>query len=475
MASGSSASCWSLFCMKGCLETSDRIIKGKVIEMEYLGRIPPHNIDAEQSVLGAMLLDKEAIINAAEIIGSEDFYKEAHKEIFGAMLELYNRDEPVDLVTLSEELNQRQTLEAIGGITYLTSLSSAVPTTTNVKYYAKIVEEKAILRRLIKTSSEILEKGYQAEEEVNNILDLAEKSIFDISQKRSQEGFSPIKEVLLESFNKIEELYQSKGGITGLTTGFVDIDRKTSGLQKSDLILVAARPSMGKTAFSLNVAQNAAIKGDASVAIFSLEMSKEQLVQRMLSAESHIEIQKIRTGTLNEDEWPRLAKAMGPLAQAKVFIDDTPGISVMEMKAKCRRLKMEHGLDMVLIDYLQLMSGDGRTESRQQEISNISRALKGLAREMDCPVVALSQLSRAPEMRADHRPILSDLRESGAIEQDADIVMFLYRDEYYHPDSEKRNIGEVIIAKQRNGSTGTVELAWLGQFTKFANLDKFRE
>ncbi|WZL73109.1 replicative DNA helicase [Clostridiaceae bacterium 35-E11] len=443
--------------------------------MEYLGRIPPHNIDAEQSVLGAMLLDKEAIINAAEIIGGEDFYKEAHKEIFGAMLELYNRDEPVDLVTLSEELNQRQTLEAIGGITYLTSLSSAVPTTTNVKYYAKIVEEKAILRRLIKTSSEILEKGYQAEEEVNNILDLAEKSIFDISQKRSQEGFSPIKEVLLESFNKIEELYQNKGGITGLTTGFVDIDRKTSGLQKSDLILVAARPSMGKTAFSINVAQNAAIKADASVAIFSLEMSKEQLVQRMLSSESHIEIQKIRTGTLNEDEWPRLAKAMGPLAQAKVFIDDTPGISLMEMKAKCRRLKMEQGLDMVLIDYLQLMSGDGRTESRQQEISNISRGLKGLAREMDCPVVALSQLSRAPEMRADHRPILSDLRESGAIEQDADIVMFLYRDEYYHPDSEKRNIGEVIIAKQRNGSTGTVELAWLGQFTKFANLDKFRE
>ncbi|MCT4618075.1 MAG: replicative DNA helicase [Marinisporobacter sp.] len=443
--------------------------------MEHFGRVPPHNIDAEQSVLGAMILDKEAIVMSTELIRGEDFYKEAHKEIYDAIIALYSRDEPVDLVTLSEELGQRQTLEAIGGITYLTSLSSAVPTTTNVKYYAKIVEEKSILRRLIKASSEILEKGYQAEEEVNNILDLAEKNIFDISQKKSQEGFTGIREVLLEAFDQIDSLYKNKGGITGLTTGFVDIDRKTSGLQRSDLILIAARPSMGKTAFSINVAQNAAIKTDASVAIFSLEMSKEQLVQRMLSSESHIEIQKIRTGGLTEDEWPKLAKAMGPLAQAKIFIDDTPGITVMEMKAKCRRLKMEQGLDLVLIDYLQLMSGDGRSESRQQEISNISRSLKGLAREMDCPVIALSQLSRAPELRADHRPILSDLRESGAIEQDADIVMFLYRDEYYHDDSEKKNIGEVIIAKQRNGSTGTVELAWLGPFTKFANLDKYRE
>ncbi|MCT4605820.1 MAG: replicative DNA helicase [Marinisporobacter sp.] len=443
--------------------------------MEHFGRVPPHNIDAEQSVLGAMILDKEAIVMSTELIRGEDFYKEAHKEIYDAIIALYSRDEPVDLVTLSEELGQRQTLEAIGGITYLTSLSSAVPTTTNVKYYAKIVEEKSILRRLIKASSEILEKGYQAEEEVNNILDLAEKNIFDISQKKSQEGFAVIREVLLETFDQIDALYKNKGGITGLTTGFADIDRKTSGLQRSDLILIAARPSMGKTAFSINVAQNAAIKTDASVAIFSLEMSKEQLVQRMLSSESHIEIQKIRTGGLTEDEWPKLARAMGPLAQAKIFIDDTPGITVMEMKAKCRRLKMEKGLDLVLIDYLQLMSGDGRSESRQQEISNISRSLKGLAREMDCPVIALSQLSRAPELRADHRPILSDLRESGAIEQDADIVMFLYRDEYYHDDSEKKNIGEVIIAKQRNGSTGTVELAWLGPFTKFANLDKYRE
>lgn len=439
--------------------------------MEYLGRIPPHNIDAEQSVLGAMLLDKEAIIEVTEIIGASDFYKEAHTEIYEAILNLYNRDEPVDLVTLSEELTQRKTLEAIGGIVYLTNLSSAVPTTTNVKYYARIVEEKSILRKLIKASSDILDKGYQAEEDINNILDQAEKDIFDISQKRSQEGFSPIKEVLMESFQRIEDLYQNKGGLTGITTGFIDIDRKTSGLQKSDLILIAARPSMGKTAFALNVAQNSAIKSKASVAIFSLEMSKEQLVQRLLSSESHIEIQKIRTGTLAEDEWPKLTKAMGPLAESNIYIDDTPGITVMEMKSKCRRLKMEKGLDLIMVDYLQLMSGDGRSESRQQEISTISRALKGLAREMDCPVVALSQLSRAPELRADHRPILSDLRESGAIEQDADIVMFLYRDEYYHEDSEKKNMGEVIIAKQRNGATGTVELAWLGQFTKFANLD----
>ena len=443
--------------------------------MEYLGRIPPHNIDAEQSVLGAMILDREAIVTAMEIIRGEDFYKEAHREVFEAMMALYNREEPVDLVTLSEELTQRQTLDAIGGITYLASLSSAVPTTTNVKYYSKIVEEKSILRRLIKASSEILEKGYQAEEEINLILDQAEKNIFDIVQKRSQEGFTPIKDVLLESIQKMEELFQNKGSITGITTGFADLDRRTSGLQRSDLVLIAARPSMGKTAFALNVAQNAALKGGASVAIFSLEMSKEQLVQRMLSAESHIEIQKIRTGSLSEDEWTRLARAMGPLAQAKIYIDDTPSITIMEMKAKCRRLKMEQGLDMIMIDYLQLMSGDGKSESRQQEISAISRALKGLAREMDCPVVALSQLSRAPEMRADHRPILSDLRESGAIEQDADIAMFLYRDEYYHPDSEKKNIGEVIIAKQRNGATGTIELAWLGQFTKFINLEKYRE
>jgi replicative DNA helicase len=443
--------------------------------MDQFVRIPPNNVEAEQSVLGSMILDKEAIVNAMEIIRSEDFYKEAHKEIFERILELYNRDEPVDLVTLSEELKQRQTLEAIGGISYLASLSAAVPTTTNVKYYAKIVEEKSILRKLIRASSDILDKSYEGEEDIHSLLDLAEKRIFDISQKRAGQGFIHIKEALLEGFDKIEELYQNKGGIIGIPTGFMDIDRKTSGLQKSDLILIAARPSMGKTAFALNIVQNAGIRSDAVIAVFSLEMSREQLIQRMLSAESHIEIQKIRTGTLDEDEWPRLANAMGQLAQAKIFIDDTPGISVMEMKAKCRKLKIEHGLDLIVIDYLQLMSADEKSESRQQEISAISRNLKGLAREMDCPLIALSQLSRAPEIRGDHRPILSDLRDSGAIEQDADIVLFLYRDEYYYPDSEKKNKGEVIIAKQRNGPTGIVELAWLGQFTKFANLEKYIE
>lgn len=445
------------------------------VELEAVGKVPPHSLEAEQSVLGAMILDKEAIITAMEMISADDFYREAHKEIFEAITELYRKDEPVDLITLSEELKRRGTLEAIGGVTYLAGLSEGISTTANVKYYCEIVEEKAILRRLIKASNTIMAKGYEADEEVNTILDLAEKSIFDIAQRKNHGAFTPIKEVLLESFNKIEELHKNKGGLTGIPTGFIDLDNKTSGLQRSDLVLIAARPSMGKTAFALNVALNSALRGKYSVAIFSLEMSKEQLVQRMLSAESHVEIQKIRNGELNEDEWPRLVSAMGPLSEAKIFIDDTPGISVSEMKAKCRRLKMEHGLDMILIDYLQLMRGDGKSENRQQEISAISRSLKGLAREMDCPVVALSQLSRAPELRADHRPILSDLRESGAIEQDADVVMLLYRDEYYHPDTEKKNIGEVIVAKQRNGPTGTVELVWLGQFTKFLNLEKYRE
>jgi len=442
--------------------------------MDYLGRIPPHNVEAEQSVLGAMMLDKDAIVTVTELIKGDDFYKEAHKEIFEAIMDLYNRDEPVDLVTLSDELRNRGTLEALGGVSYLSDLTTSGILTSNAKYYAKIVEEKALLRKLINASSEIIEKGYHAEEP-EDLLELAEKKIFDISQRKNKEGFALIKDILLETFDKIEALHNNKGSITGLSTGFADVDRKTSGLQKSDLILIAGRPSMGKTAFAINVCQNAAVRHGASVAIFSLEMSKEQLVQRMLSAESHIEIQKIRTGNLEEDEWLKLAQSMAPLGQANIYIDDTPGINVLEMRAKCRRLKMEKGLDLIMIDYLQLMSGHGRTESRQQEISAISRSLKILAREIDCPVIALSQLSRAPELRADHRPILSDLRESGAIEQDADIVMFLYRDEYYHPDTEKKNMGELIIAKQRNGPTGTVELAWLGAFTKFANLDKYRD
>ena len=445
------------------------------IEEQYLGKVPPHSLEAEQSVLGAMLLDKDAIIKATELITSEDFYKEAHKEIFESMIDLYTKDEPVDLITLSEELKKRGTLEAIGGVIYLANLSEGVSTTANIRYYCEIVEEKSILRRLIKASDEIMAKGYEGDEELSNIIELAEKKIFDITQRKNQDGFAHIKNVLLDSFNRIEKMAENKGGITGLTTGFVDLDGKTSGLQPSDLVLIAARPAMGKTAFTLNLAVNAAMKGGASIALFSLEMSKEQLVQRMLSSESHVELQKIINGTLTEDEWPKLIRAMGPLSQAKIYIDDTPGISLMEMKAKCRKLKVENGLDLVMVDYLQLMTGDSRAESRQQEISSISRGLKGLAKELNCPVVALSQLSRAPELRADHRPILSDLRESGAIEQDADIVMFLYRDEYYHEDSEKKNIGEVIIAKHRNGPTGAVELVFMGQFTKFLNLEKYRE
>lgn len=439
--------------------------------MDYLGRIPPHNIEAEQSVLGAMLLDREAVVSVTERLRDEHFYKENHKEIYRAMLSLYGRSEPVDLVTVSDELGKSGVLEAAGGVAYLSDLSNAVPITANARYYADIVEEKAILRHLIGAGKVIVDKGYEAED-VKRLLDEAERRIFEISQKKNTTAFAVVRDLLQETIDYMEILAKSENGYTGLPTGFSDIDRMTSGLQKSDLILIAARPSMGKTALGINMSQNIAVKADKSVALFSLEMSKEQLVQRMLSSEAHVEITKIRTGQLSEDEWVRVAGATVPLGKAKIHIDDTPGITVMEMKAKARRLKMETGLDLILVDYLQLMSADSRSESRQQEISAISRGLKGLARELECPVIALSQLSRAPEQRSDHRPILSDLRDSGAIEQDADVVMFLYRDEYYHDDSEKKNIGEVIIAKQRNGPTGTVELAWLGKYTKFGNLQK---
>ncbi len=440
------------------------------MENGLIGRIPPHSIEAEQSVLGAMILDKEAINTAIEIIRPDDFYKEANKEIFEAILVLFNKNEPVDLITLSEELKRRGTLENTGGVTYLANLSSGVATTANVKYYCKIVEEKSILRRLIRSCDDVIAKSYENSDEVNAIIEKAEKSIFDITQGRHREGFAPLKEVLLSSFSQIEERAANQGSLTGLTTGFIDLDNKLSGLQKSDLILLAARPSMGKTAISVNIVTNAALKANANVAIFSLEMSKEQLVQRMISSTAHVDLQKIISGRLSEEEWIQVINAMGPLSQANIFIDDTAGISLMEMKAKCRRLKIEKGLDLVMIDYLQLMQLEGHQESRQQEISAISRGLKALAKEMECPVIALSQLSRAPELRSDHRPILSDLRESGAIEQDADVVLFLYRDEYYHEDSEKKNIGEVIIAKHRNGPTGSIELVFKKEFTKFVNM-----
>lgn len=440
-----------------------------------INKVPPNSVEAEQSVLGSMLLDREAIIIALEILHCTDFYKEAHKEIFEAMYDLFDRNEPVDLVTLTEELKKRGILDAIGGIPYLTSLATGVPIASNVRHYAEIVEEKSILRKLIKASQEIVHLGYSSDVEVPEIIERAQKSIYDISQDRLDRGFVAIKDVLSDTFDRIEQLYENKTKITGMTTGFIDLDKKLSGFHKTDLILVAGRPSMGKSALALNLAQNAAVKAEASVAVFSLEMSREQLMLRMVAAESMVSLGKIRIGNLNEDEWTKIANAMVPLSQSKIFFDDTPGISVMEIRSKCRRLKMERGLDLVLIDYLQLMEGERGSENRQQEIASISRNLKVMAKELDCPVIALSQLSRAPELRANHRPILSDLRESGAMEQDADLVMFLYRDEYYHPDTDKKNIAEVIIAKHRHGEIGTVDLIWLGQFQKFLDYEKYRD
>ncbi|MBC6696278.1 replicative DNA helicase [Terrisporobacter mayombei] len=441
--------------------------------MEDVSRIPPHSVESEQSILGSIILDKDAIITVAETINPGDFYKEAHKIIYESMLRLNSNNEPIDLITLIEELRKEGHLDNVGGISYLTSLSTIVPTTSNVKYYANIVKEKSVMRQLIKASNEIINLGYGGSTDVQEILDKAEKNIFDISQEKSGDEIKPINLVLQDAYDMIESLYTNKSEVTGITTGFADLNKKINGLQRTDLILVAARPAMGKTAFSLNLVQNAALKGDASVAVFSLEMSKEQLVQRMLSAQSNVELSKIKTGTLGESDWPRIIDAMAVLSESNIFIDDTPGIKISEIRSKCRRLKIEKGLDLILIDYLQLMEGEGKNENRQQEIAKISRSLKILAKELNCPVVALSQLSRSPELRKDHRPILSDLRESGSIEQDADIVMFLYRDEYYHDDSEKKNIGEVIVAKNRHGETGTVELVWFGQVQKFA--DKVRD
>ena len=432
-------------------------------------RIPPHSVEAEQSVLGSILLDKEAMISVSETLVPEDFYKEAHKVIYESMLKLYNSQSEIDLITLTDELRDQGYLDDIGGIAYITSLSTVVPTTSNIKYYVNIVKEKSISRQLISAANDIINLGYDGSAKVEYVLENAEKKIFDISQERATNDFQPINQVISEALSMLEKLYEEKTDVTGLTTGFRDLNKKINGLQRSDLLLIAARPAMGKTAFALNLVQNAALKGDASVAVFSLEMSKEQLVQRMIASQSTVELKKIKTGTLADNDWPRITDGMAILSGAKIHIDDTPGIKISELRSKCRKLKIEKGLDLVLIDYLQLMEGEGQNESRQQEIAKISRSLKILAKELDCPVVALSQLSRAPEQRADHRPMLSDLRESGSIEQDADIVMFLYRDEYYNPDTEKKNIGEVIVAKNRHGETGTVELVWFGGIQKFAD------
>lgn len=437
----------------------------------FLDRVPPQNIEAEQSVLGAVFLSKEALVTAMEILQPEDFYKTAHQRIFATMLGLYEKGEPVDLVTVTADLQDHKLLDEVGGVTYLTDLASAVPTAANVEYYARIVEEKSILRRLIRTATKIANEGYTRDDDVTQIVADAEKYILEIAQNRSSGGFIPIRQVLMETYDRIEMLSQRKGDVTGIPSGYPDLDKMTSGFQRSDLIILAARPSVGKTAFALNVAQNVAARAGETVAIFSLEMSASQLVQRMICAEGNLDASKMRTGWLDDDDWQKLTMAIGTLAKAPIYIDDTPGITVQEIRAKCRRLQSEKGLGLVVIDYLQLIQGRGK-ENRQQEVSEISRTLKGIARELNVPIIALSQLSRSVEQRQDKRPMMSDIRESGSIEQDADIVAFLYRDDYYDKESDNKNVVEIIIAKQRNGPTGTVELAFLKEFNKFVSLDK---
>ena len=442
-----------------------------------LGKVPPNDIEAEQAVLGSMLTDKEAVISAIEVLKPDDFYREDNKAIYGAILNLYNRAEPIDIITLKAELVSIGKFDVVGGLEYIATLPDMAPTSANIDKYIKIVEEKSMLRTLIQTANQIISLGYDPMQEVENIMDEAEKRIFNVMQKRNQKGYASIKDILVDTFAGLEKLYNQKQHVTGVPTGFADLDYKTAGLHESDLILIAARPAMGKSAFALNLATNAAVKSNVPVAIFSLEMSKEQMVNRILCSEAMVDSNKVRTGKIDDEDWMKLAGALGPLSESGIYIDDTPGISVMEIRAKCRKLKLEKNIGLVVIDYLQLVqaSNSKRGGSREQEISEISRSLKILAKEINVPVIALSQLSRAPEQRPDHRPMLSDLRESGAIEQDADIVMFLYRDDYYNEDSEKKNVAEVIIAKHRAGSTGTVELLWLGNYTKFANIERYRE
>lgn len=437
----------------------------------------PHDINAEQNVLGSLLLDSDCIGDVMEVIlDDEAFYNEAHREIYRTLKRLFSEGKTADLITVSDDLTKNQLLDAVGGFEYLSELTSVGTLISNVASHAKIIQEKFILRRLIRASTSIVEKGYDSQDP-EQLIEEAESSIFEISQNRNKKSFQAMPDILRETYDRIVMLHDDPNALSGISTGFDSLDEMTTGLQRSDLVLVAARPSMGKTAFALNLAQYAAVKEKKTVAIFSLEMAADQLVLRMLSAQSLVSIGDIKTGSIADDDWYKLARSSSQLAESKVFIDDTPGITVAELRSKCRRLKMNHGLDMIMIDYLQLMSGGGKNENRQQEISTISRSLKGIAREMNCPVIALSQLSRASELRADHRPILSDLRESGAIEQDADLVMFLYRDEYYNPetvDEKLKGIAEVIIAKQRNGETGKVYLAWLGQYQKFANTSQAR-
>lgn len=436
-------------------------------------RILPHSDEAERAVIGSMLMDADAIVTASEIITSDDFYQRQYGILFDAMTELYGEDKPVDLVTLQERLKNKDVPPELTSVEFISGILNDVPTSANVRHYAETVAEKALLRRMIRANEEIANTCYLGKEPLDQILEDTEKKIFDLLQKKSSDDFVPIRDVVLSVIDKIELAAKHKGTVTGLATGFYDLDYKTSGFQPSDLILVAARPSMGKTAFVLNLAQHIAVKNKVPTAIFSLEMSKDQLVNRLLSMESKVDSQLIRTGNLSANDWEKLIESAGDISKAPLIIDDTPGISISELRSKCRRFKLENDLGLVIIDYLQLMSGGSkRTDSRQQEISEISRSLKALAREINAPVIALSQLSRACETRPDHRPILSDLRESGAIEQDADVVMFIYRDDYYNKDTDKKNISEIIIAKQRNGPIGTVELVWLPNYTKFANKSK---
>jgi len=430
-------------------------------------KLPPQNLEAEQSVLGAILLENEALPKSLEIVRPEDFYRESHRQIFQAMIELFEKNEPPDLITLTEHLRKKTKLEEIGGASYLASLSDAIPTAANVEYYARIVKEKSVLRKLIHTATEIAGRGYLDQGDVSELLDFAEKSIFDITEDQIKASIYPLKEVLKTSFKAIEALYNKKELITGIPTGFPELDQLTSGFQASDLIIIAGRPSMGKTAFCLNVAQNAAYESKVPIVIFSLEMAKEQLAIRMLCSEARVDSHKLRSGFLAQSDWGKLTMAVGKLAESKIFIDDTAGISVLEMRAKSRRLKAEHGLGMVIVDYLQLMKGRSTIDSREQEISDISRSLKALAKELKVPVIALSQLNRRVEDRSDKRPQLADLRESGAIEQDADVIIFIYRDEVYNPDTEYKGTADIIIGKQRNGPTGDIRLAFIDKYTRF--------
>ena len=432
-------------------------------------RIPPHNEEAERSALGAVMLNKEALLDVTEEVKPEDFYNESHREIFDAIMNLYRENTAVDMLTVCEELNRRKALDMVGGRAYIATLTAEVPSTANAGEYAKIVSEKAMLRRLITAAEDITIKGYDDKMAAEELLDYAEGDIFRIAQKRQRNDYAKIHDVLMKNLRIIDQAVQNKGQVIGLPTGFKQLDEKTSGLQPSDLIIVAARPGMGKTAFALNIAQQSAVKAGASVLIFSLEMSQEQLGQRLIAMQARVESEKLKKGTLDLKDWDRINFALNELNNTKIVIDDTPGISIMEMRNKCRRLKAEQGLDLIVVDYLQLMTFDGRADSRQQEISALSRHLKLLAREMNCPVIVLSQLSRAPELRQDKRPMLSDLRESGSIEQDADIVMFLYRDDYYNENTEKPGVCEINIAKHRSGPTDRIDLTWVARYTKFSD------